>query len=108
MRLKIDTLYKVLEYEGSDRGVYKSELVAEAWCYITKEQWRKALLNGTNISMIVATVEILCDTAYLSESDFRCTIEVHGLKNNKITLKPMKFFDVEELGPIENYPEFFL
>jgi len=107
MKLKIDTLYKVLEYEGSNE-VCKSTVVAEAWCYFTKEQWQNALLNGTQIKMIVATVEILSDVAALGAVPFRCAIEVHGLKNNKITLKPMKFFDVEELGPIENYPEYFL
>jgi len=107
MRLKIDTLYKVLEYEGSNE-VCKSTVVAEAWCYITKEQWQKALLDGTQIRMTVATVEILSDTAYLSKGDFRCAIDVHGLNNDKITLQNMKFFDVDELGPIENYPEYFL
>ena len=107
MRLKIDTLYKVLEYEGKGE-VFKHTLVAEAWCYVTKEQWQKALLGGAQIKMTVATVEILDDAAYLSNEELRCSIDVHGIKKNKITLQNMRFFDVTELGPIENYPEHFL
>jgi len=107
MIIETDTIYEVLEYEGKGE-VYKHTLVSKARCYVTKEDYQSALRSGGQIKMTVATAEILDDYAYLSGGEIRCAIDVHGIKKNKITLNPMKFFDVTELGTIEDYPEYFL